>query len=180
MPTAQIRTLVDRMKKVSHLVTVEITARGDLSFRVHTDALQFETTFSNLVIEEPGTWHIMYPSLRFTPISNISGINSLIAWAETTDATPSEPVDVAEVQVDLRDLTQCLPPSQIQMQRAILGTIALGGTPKTKLVGRSCCLFWSALNSSVRPGLKANHCLLLYIFLHNENNVVYAMLPAKA
>jgi len=88
-------------------------------------------------------------------------------------------VDVAEVQVDLRDLTQCLPPSQIQMQRAILGIIALGGTPKLKLVRRSCCLC-SAHISSVRPGLKANHCLLLYIFLHNENNVVYAMLPAKA
>jgi len=58
---------------------------------------------------------------RVTPVLiSTDGPLSLLL-AETTDGTPPEPVDVAEVQVDLRDLTQCLPPSQVQMQRAILG-----------------------------------------------------------
>ena len=54
VPLAQVRTLVERLKKVSALVTIEATARGQLSFRVHTDALEFESTFNNLLIEELG------------------------------------------------------------------------------------------------------------------------------
>jgi hypothetical protein len=84
-------------------------------------------------------------------------------------APPLRPAS-AEVTVDLRELTKCLPPSHVQLQRFICGIVPDRCPPSAPgpsgPLTRGC------------PGICARSSLVLYLELQGDSQL-YVTLPAK-